>query len=457
MAHAISQTLRILTGSVALLAALAPGIRAETLGDALISAYKTSNLLEQNQAVLRAADEDVASAIATLRPVIAYVATGQYSHSAFFDDARDGTQKLMLDWTLYDFGRSHANVKIAREAVLATRQSLVAVEQDVLLSAVRAYMDVRRAAQSVEINRTSVNVIQDQLGAANDRFELGEITKTDVALAEARLAAAKAGLAAALGSLDVARASYLAAVGHEWDGKTKLPATPAFPGTLEEAQSLALKLHPVIRQAQHQAKVADLQVGAAQAEHLPTIKLNLSGNGGDFGGTSPDTVATLQLSQTLFSGGKIAAGERKAMAGRDGARAALNRVSVSVTQAVANAWSAVEVARAQIAATEQQIEAAQSAYEGTKEEANLGSRTTLDVLDAERELLLAKSDRTTAEANLQVALYSLLASMGLLTVEHLQLGIPTYDPEAYYNVVKKAPLSTRGAKLDRVLKAIGAD
>ncbi|MGB3148957.1 MAG: TolC family outer membrane protein [Paracoccaceae bacterium] len=432
-----------------------PVVQAETLGDALVSAYRTSGLLKQNQAVLRAADEDVASSIATLRPVISYVASGQYAKSNI-GLTRNGTQALSLDWTLYDFGRSQAGVAIARETVLATRQALIGVEQDVLLTAVRAYMDVRRSAQNVTIQRNSVNVIEEQLGAANDRFSLGEITKTDVALAEARLAAAKAALAAARGDLEVARASYKAVMGHEWDGRTNSPARPAFPMTLAEAQALAQKLHPAVRQAQHQAKVADLQVELAKAQHRPSINLNISGFESD-SATVPDSSAALQLTQPLFTGGKIASGERKAIAGRDAARAALTLTSVNVAQQVAVSWAAVDVARAQIAATNQQIAAAQSAYDGTKEEAELGARTTLDVLDAQRELLSAQSDRTAAEANLQVAFYALMSSMGLLTAEHLKLGVPLYDPEAYYDVVKKAPISSQGAKLDKVLKAIGAD
>ncbi len=446
--------LRQLGGSVAAVALLAGATQAETLGDALVSAYRASDLLDQNQAVLRATDEDVAGAVAALRPVINFVLESQYSDGVLGENTTNAA-RLNLDWTIYDFGRSKIGIDIARETVLATRQALVGVEQNVLLAAVSAYMDVRRAAQTVEINRTSVNVISEQLKAAQDRFDVGQITRTDVALAEARLAAARAALAAAEGDLDVARAAYKANVGHDSDGRTAQPATPAFPRTLEEAQAIAQRLHPAVLQAQHQAKVADMQLELARAAHLPTLGANLRAQEDDDGQGSG--MATLQLTQPLFTGGRIASGERKAMAGRDAARAALTRSAVDVTQRVANAWSGIEVARAQITAIDLQIQAAQSAYDGTREEAELGARTTLDVLDAERELLQAKSDRTSAEANLQVAYYSLLASMGLLTAENLKLGVPIYDPQAYYDVVKTAPLSAQGAKLDRVLKAIGQD
>lgn len=444
----------LLSGAAVLTAlTLAPTAQAETLGDALVSAYRNSDLLEQNQAVLRAADEDAASAMTTLRPVISWALQSQYSNNRV-GEGTENTLGLNFDWTLYDFGRSRIGIDIARESVLGTREALVGIEQNVLLSAVSAYMDLRKAGQTVDINRTSVNVIGEQLKSAQDRFAVGEITRTDVAQAEAALAAAKAALAAADGSLDVARASYQAAIGHAPDGNTKVPATPPLPKSLAEAQSIAQRLHPSVLMAQHQAKVADMQVELAAAQRRPTIGANVKVLENEFG---VDTeVATLALSQPIYAGGQLSSVHRKAIAGRDAARASLTRTGVTITEQVAISWSNIKVASAQISAIDRQIEAAQAAYDGVKEEASLGARTTLDVLDAEQVLLTAQSDRVSAAANLQVANYSLLASMGLLTVEHLKLGIPTYDPEAYYNAVKSAPsTSVQGKSLDRVLKAIG--
>lgn len=173
-------------------------------------------------------------------------------------------------------------------------------------------------------------------------------------------------------------------------------------------------------------------------------------------GTGDDAVASVDLSQTIYAGGRLSAAHRKAIAQRDQARASLLQASVSITQGVGNAFAGIEVAAAQIAATDRQIEAASIAYEGVKEEAKLGARTTLDVLNAEQELLDARAARITALADLQIANYSLLSAMGLLTAEYLNLGIPTYDPEGYYNAVKNAPAtSVQGKSLDRVLQAIG--
>jgi outer membrane protein len=144
------------------------------------------------------------------------------------------------------------------------------------------------------------------------------------------------------------------------------------------------------------------------------------------------------------------------MAQRDSARAALLNVARQVNDAVGVAWAQIDVARAQISSIDEQIVAAQKAFEGVSEEATLGARTTLDVLDAEQSLLAARADKITAQANLQLAHYQLMSAMGLLTVENLKLGIPTYDPSAYYNAVQDAPYTSRqGESLDRVLRAIG--
>ena len=146
------------------------------------------------------------------------------------------------------------------------------------------------------------------------------------------------------------------------------------------------------------------------------------------------------------------------MALRDQARSNLLNVARQISQLVGESWANIAVSRAQIRAIDEQISAAEQAYNGVREEAALGARTTLDVLDAEQSLLEARADKITAEANLQLAHYQLLAAMGRLTVEHLNLGIPTYDPSQYYNAVRDAPYTSKqGESLDRVLRAIGRD
>ncbi|WP_425466073.1 TolC family outer membrane protein [Ostreiculturibacter nitratireducens] len=430
---------------------------AETLADALVSAYRNSNLLEQNRAVLRAADEDVASAVATLRPVVSFIAgVTRVSPAPAFGDSLSATVSLAAEVTLWDFGRSQIGIDIAKETVLSTREALVGVEQEVLLGAVVSFMNVKSASQSVTINQNSVRVIGEELKAAEDRFAVGEVTRTDVALAQARLAAARATLAAAEGDLAAAREAYKAATGNYPGTLAAAPKPPALPKSVEEARAIAQRSHPAVRQAQREVTVAELGVAAAEANFGPTLTANaratLDDNGDD------DYAVGLQLTQTLYTGGAKSAAHRRAIAFRDASRSALLQTGVTISEQVGNAWAQIGVSRARIEATDRQIRAATVAYEGVREEAKLGARTTLDVLDAEQDLLDAQADRIDAEASQQIAIYSLLASMGLLTVDHLNLGIPTYDPSIYYNAVRGAPAtSVQGQRLDRILKAIGKD
>jgi len=442
--------------------AAAPLAQAETLSDALIAAYRNSNLLEENRALLRAADEDVASAVAALRPVINFALQSTYRNAEVANfpfpnvttDSLSTAANLSFELTLFDFGRNALAVDAAKETVLATRESLVGVEQQVLLAAVQAYVQTRLAQEIVALRESNVRVITQELRAAKDRFEVGEITRTDVAVAESRLAAARADLAAAQGDLLVARESYKAATG-AYPGNLALPPpAPGIAKTLDEAQAVALRSHPILRQAQHQVTVADLTVERAAAAMKPTLTAQAV-LGMQQGGLESESV-TLSLNQTLYAGGSLSALYRQALAGRDATRAGLHQTAVTVAQNVGNAWSNLLVSSASIMATELQIAAAQTAYDGMREEAKVGSRTTLDVLDAEQELLNARAAKLSAEATHYAGVYLMLQAMGLLTVEHLGLGIPTYDVTAYYNAVKSAPAtSSQGRKLDRVLQAIG--
>ncbi|KJZ32264.1 transporter [Paracoccus sp. S4493] len=454
---------RFAGGALLALAAALPA-RAESLADTMVAAYRHSALIEQNRAVLRAADEDVAASVAALRPVVEWVARQSASRTEGGTTVRSTSLSLGAQLTLYDFGRSQLAIDGAKEQVLATRQALVGVEQDILLAATVAYFDVREAIQQVGLQENSVDVLSSERQAAQDRFDVGEITVTDVALADAQLAATRAALAAANGQLEIAREAYLAVTGRQPGRLDAPPPLPNLPATLDEARQIAQRTHPAIGQSQRQAAAAEIGVAAAAAERNPTLSGTASVGvtrapeaslGGRYGSRNSSSVG-LELSQTLYSGGRLSAAHRRAMAQRDQARSALLNTARQISQQVGETWANIAVARAQITAINQQISAAQQAYDGVREEALLGARTTLDVLDAEQSLLEARADRISAESNLQLAHYQLLAAMGLLTVENLQLGIPTYDPSQYYNAVRDAPATSKqGESLDRVLRAIG--
>ena len=457
------KTARNLVLTVSLIVGAVLPVRAETLADALIAAYRNSNLLEQNQAILRAADEDVAQAVASLRPVVAFIADGQYGYSQTLLDSgisvsNDGlfaNYSVTAQMTLFDFGRTQLAIEAAKEIVLATREALIAIEQQVLLAAVSAFVDVRLQQEIVSLRENNVRVITEQLRAAQDRFEVGEITRTDVAQAEARLAEARANLVVAQGDLAIARENYRAATGNYPGVLSAPPAPPRTAATLDAARSVALRTHPSIRQAQREVQAAELNVARARANMKPTIAAqaqlsvdqdNLQENG-----------VGINFNQTIYSGGALSSALRQAMANRDASFAGLKQRGVEVAEAVGIVWSNLDVADASIAATEQQISAAQIAFDGVREEASLGARTTLDVLDAEQDLLDARASRLSAVAQRYIGIYQLLASMGLLTVDHLALGIPTYDPAAYYNAVRRAPTSIQGKKLDRILRSVGSN
>jgi outer membrane protein len=252
----------------------------------------------------------------------------------------------------------------------------------------------------------------------------------------------------------VARERYKAVTG-QYPGKlAPLPKLPAIPKTLEEAKALAERGHPLVIQAQHQVTAADLNVKIAATAFGPTLSgsVDLSK---DMETGIASTGVGLQLSQTLLAGGRNAASYRKAIAGKEAAQSGLLQSVVQVSETVGQAWSQLLVAQASIEAGRQQVTASQRAFDGVREEAKLGARTTLDVLNAEQDLLSARASRLEAEANRYVGVYQVLASMGLLTADHLNLGVPTFDPESYYNAVKSAPAhSAQGKALDRILEKI---
>ncbi|MBU2943080.1 TolC family outer membrane protein [Shimia thalassica] len=445
---------------------------AETLADALASAYTHSGLLQQNRALLRAADEDVAATYALLRPVLNWSSTvtqdfGTYSSSSTsgLDVSLDSTEAffgLGFELLLYDNGATRFAVDAAKETVLSTRQTLVNVEQAILFEAVQGFMDVVRDAQIVQLQQNNLRLVARELQAAKDRFEVGEVTRTDVALAEARLAGGRADLAVAQGNLMQARERFAAATGHQPGALVAPSVAPKTPASLDDAKAVAIRSHPLMIKAQHDITTAEIGVMRARALMGPSVKLQGSyGLTEDFSDPYSTHAGSVGISATgiIYQGGRQSALYRQAMANRDATRAGLHDTRHAIRQQAGNAWAILSAATAQLAASGEQIEASQIAFDGIREEAKLGSRTTLDVLIAEQDLLDAKSSRITAQAAQYSAAYGVLSSMGLLTADHLNLNVEKYDPVAYYNLVEDAPTisSKRGKQLDKVLRAIGKE
>lgn len=454
---------RVIAACLALSTCLAPVAAAgETLTQTLADAYRHAGLLDRNRATLRAADEDVAQAVATLRPTVTYALGRSYRGGPAVAASTISTSlSLTAQMTLYDFGRNQLGVEAAKEAVLATRQLLVSVEQGVLFDAVSAYFDVREGGETVSLRENNVRLITQELRAAEDRFDVGEVTRTDVALAQARLAGARSGLATAQGTLAIAAAAFRDAVGRRPGVLTQPRSTPRVPSTVPDAIAIARRTHPDILRVQHQIRAAELNIERARKALYPT----LSGSASSSFDLANDGQRTDSLSVTL--GGTVSAGGqlnsiiRQAQAALDQARAVLHITRHTVEEQVETAYAQLAVARANIAASDEQIRAATVAFRGVREEATLGARTTLDVLDAEQELLDARANRVTAVAAEFRAAYGVLASIGRLTAKDLQLPVQLYDPAAYYNLVKDAPKytpnSAQGRALERVLESIGSN
>jgi outer membrane protein len=330
------------------------------------------------------------------------------------------------------------------------------------LRAVAAYMGVIEASDIVNLRNNNLRLLTQELRAARDRFNVGEITSTDVSLAEAQLAQARSGLASAEGALLRAVEEYRNVIGHKPSNLSQPPNVPAVGNNLDAAKALAVRQHPAVRAAQHRIAAAQLAVRANEAAMAPRVTLKGSyGLSETFNDKSYSRNGSIgvEAGQTIYQGGALSSAVRRAKAQHDAQRANLHVVSNDVAQDVGNAYAALRSAQAQIEASDRQIRAARAAFRGIREETSLGARTTLDVLDAEQTLLDAESTRVTARANLYVAAYSVLSAMGQLTARDLHLPVQTYDAAAYYNLVKDGPAkySKQGKALDRVLRALQKD
>ncbi|OAN82405.1 hypothetical protein A8B78_08095 [Jannaschia sp. EhC01] len=437
-------------------------VQADSLRQVMVDAYRHSNLLEQNRYLLRIQDEGVAQAVAQLRPVISFVAS---MNRDLVNNTSTASASLVAEYLLYDGGARRFALEAAEETVLATRQQLVSLEQQVLFDAVTAYMNVWRDMQVVDVRERNVRVITQQLRAARDRFEVGEDTRTDVAQAEAQLATARSQLAGAQGSLDISRELFNLAVGRYPNGLTGPGGIPNVPNTEAAAQALARQEHPAIRALQHEVTAAELGIEQARAGIRPQIALDGRATETFLNEANPfqeggSASIGLTLTQPIYRGGQLLSLERQSRAQASAVRFSLNQQVRLNLQNVGNAWALMNIATAQIQAADQGIAAAELAFAGVQEEASLGARTTLDVLDAEQDVLDARISRIEAQTDLYTSCYQLLAASGLLTVEALRLNVPEYDPAAYADLFSTAPSvvnSPRGQQLDSMLERVGRD
>lgn len=434
---------------LALAAALAaaPPAAGETLKEALADAYATNPDLKAARRELGAVNERVPQALSGWRPEVSITgSTGRRrtdQQSEFFankDTTTPLSGELEVRQPLYRGGRTVAGTARAENEVRAQRARLAGTEQDVLLRGARAYMDVWRDQAVLRLNDNNVKVLRRQLEATRDRFEVGEVTRTDVAQAESRLSRAMADRVAAAGQLQSSRATYVEVIGHP-PGELQQPPVPeGLPGTVEAARELSKSENPNVVAARFAERAAVERVREVAGELLPRAdlvgRLSRSENN-----TSPesetDTAEILaQVTIPLYQQGAVFSRVREVKQTANQRRLEGFSAERAAEQAAVSAWEDLQAARAQIESFREQVRAAEIALEGVRQENLVGARTVLDVLDAEQELLNAQVSLVRAQRDEIVASYQVLSAIGRLRAERLGLPVRVYDPEAAYDKVR---------------------
>lgn len=427
---------------------------AETLQDALSAAYANNPSLEAARAQLRAIDERVAQAKGGWRPSIeasGSIGKAEVDQTSLstttpggspFKTSGDYTAKaanVALVQPVFSGFSTVNGVNQAEHEVLAGREDLRRSEQLVLLDAVTAYMNVKRDEALLELNRNNVQVLQRQLEASQDRFRVGEITRTDVAQSEARLSRAISDRTRAEANLSASRAFYKRVIGETpgtLDNPTSLPAVPE---SEDAAHETALADNPILNSARYAEKAASYAVGAAKGGMLPQVNLRAEYNRGWdtslFTKESTQKQIVAELRVPLYEAGVTSSVVRQARQVNSQRKLEIVDAERQVYEAVRNAWESLRAARDRVKSDESQVRANEIALEGVKQEAEVGSRTILEVLNAEQELLDSRAALVSDKRDEQVAAYALLAAVGHMTAEQLNLASARYDPKKNYDRV----------------------
>ena len=428
---------------------------AETLDQALVQSYQNNPQLNAQRAAARATDENVAIALGGYRPRVS--ATGSLSEVYLENVARGGpggstraagenavtTVGATGTQTLFNGFQTGNRTRQAESQVFAARETLRNTEQTVLLSAVTAYMNLLRDGAVLELQRSNVNVLEATLRQTRDRFSAGEVTRTDVAQAESRLAAGRSQLLTAESNYVTSKAQYRQVIGLEAGKLTPaMPVDRFSPRTLVAARTRAATEHPTITVANYNVDVALFQVKIAEGALYPTLQLQGSVNK-SFGSTTnlnslQNFSASVggQLSVPIYQGGQEYATIRQAKETLGQRRLDLDTARDQVQSTVTQAWGQLEAAKAQIESTTAQVNAAEIALNGVREEARVGQRTTLDVLNAQQDLVNARVALVTAQRDRVVASYTVLAATGAFSPQVLGLKVQGYDPVTHYHQVR---------------------
>ncbi|MBL8590818.1 MAG: TolC family outer membrane protein [Methylobacteriaceae bacterium] len=428
------------------------GARAETLPGALAKAYVGNPDLNQQRASVRATDENVPRQMSGWRPRVTATADAgalRTETDHFPNASQNGGVSsyprgfgVSVQQNLWNGNRTVNGVRQAESGVLAARETLRNTEQTVLQNAVTSYMNVLRDTAILNLRRNNIEVLEQQVRQTRDRFNVGEVTRTDVAQVESQLAGARADAFTAQSNLQTSLANYRQVVGEQ--PKSLAPAQPiekALPKSVAAAVSTSQTEHPLIQAAMHNVDAAQLNVKVVEGELYPTLGVTGTvskrwdpSNAVGAQSTTASVVGTLTV--PIYEGGEVYARVRQAkeLLGQARIQADLQREQVRAL--VVSNWGLWENSRAVLQAAQAQVQAAEIALNGVREEAKVGQRTTLDVLVAQQTLLNARVALVTAQRDRVVTSYSLLGAMGRLSAATLGLRVASYDPRTHFDQVK---------------------
>lgn len=421
---------------------------AETLEEAMAKAYVTNPNILAERAKLRATDEGVAQALAGWRPTITGSAnTGEQkqrsdSTTPMNSYRQPNTENIQISQPLYRGGRTTMGTSQAENNVLAERAKMASIEQATLLQVVTAYMNVVQAESVLQLNRNNEERLQRQFEAAQDRFKVGELTRTDVSQAQASLSGAIADRIQSEGDLASVRAVYRNVVG-EAPTQTVAPAVnpSTLPASLDDAVTVALTRNPNVLAADFAQRASRDNIAVVRGALLPTLSLN---------GTAQhesDTLSTadrwrntltllLQLNIPIYEGGAVYSQLRAAYEVDRQNQQLFDQARRDARQSATQSWDAWHTAQARIVSLQAQIKAAESALDGVQQEALLGSRTVLDILDAQQVLLNSQVALVRSQHDATIGAFQVRSAIGSLTAEAMALPVEIYDPNQNYKTVR---------------------
>jgi outer membrane protein len=437
---------------------------AETIEAALVRAYQNNPQLNAQRALVRSTDENVPQALSGYRPKVAVTASAGYQYSDTLTTS-GGTPTtivrtethganpprsvgMTINQTLYNGQQTANKTRVAESQVSGAREALRVLEQTVLFSAASTYMDYLRDSAIVEVQKSNVRVLEQTLKQTRDRFNVGEVTRTDVAQSEAQLAAGKTQELTAESNLVTTRSNYRRIVGNEPDNLA--PGSPVdrfLPSTLPQAVELSLIENPNVTAAMFGVDVNYLQVKVNEGALLPTVTLQGSVQQAyeqtlitqrSFGAS-----AVAQLNVPIYQGGAEYSLIRQSKETLAQQRLNLETTRDQTRANTVTAWGQLVAGKAQVASAQAQVQASEIALNGVREEAKAGQRTTLDVLNAQQALVNARVALVTAQHDRVVASYSVLTNVGRLSPQVLNLSTISYDPSVHYQQVRDSWFGVR--------------